>query len=319
MLAARQPIKRLIADPATPPELKARLQLAAEARAFAAARLDLPRNGSYTDYVDLHRPFVVWNVFAAPEFSLDAVDHCFLIAGCVSYLGFFDRAGAEARADKLRQQGYDTYVGGVAAFSTLGWFDDPILSTMLRWDDDELAATIFHELAHQKLYAPGDTAFNESMATFVQGEGLRQWRSSRGLPPPDRPDQARADAFTDLVLRARERLRKLYASGLAAEPMRAAKAAEIERLRNEYRQLRDGQWGGYKGYDAWMEAPINNARLLPFGLYHRWVPAFAALYARAGGNWARFYADAGVIAKLDAAARQSALERLMPAAQGAAQ
>jgi predicted aminopeptidase len=313
LLAARRPLVRVVADPATPPALKARLELAAAARKFAADRLDLPRNGSYTDYADIHRPFVVWNVFAAPEFSLEPLTHCFPVSGCVSYLGFFEQAAAEGRASQMHGNGYETYVGGVAAFSTLGWFDDPIISSMLRWDDDELAATIFHELSHQMLYVAGDTAFNESMATFVQGQALRQWHAFRGLPPPASPQQAREEAFTELVMQTRERLARLYASGEPPERLRAGKAAEIERLRQDYRQLRDTQWGGYRGYDAWMNAPINNAKLLPFGLYHRWAPAFAALYAQEGGDWPRFYAAARRMARLDQAAREAALQRLMPA------
>jgi predicted aminopeptidase len=258
-------------------------------------------------------------VFAAPEFSLKPVTHCFLIAGCVGYRGYFDRDRAEAEAKALQGQGYETYIGGVPAYSTLGWFDDPILNTMMRWDDDALDSTIFHELAHQKLYVKSDTAFNESFATFVQEEGLRQWRTARGLPAGDNLAQQREDQFTQLVLQARSRLEILYASGQPPEAMRAAKAAEIERLRADYRQLRDTQWQGYKGYDAWMEAPINNAKLLPFGLYHKWVPAFAALYAQAGGDWPRFYQAVKALAGKKAAARTAALEQLAaPVAQAAA-
>ncbi len=316
VLSARKPIDQLIADPATDPKLKARLQLAQQARAFASDKLDLPRNGSYTVYADVGRNYVVWNVFAAPEFSLKPVTHCFLIAGCVGYRGYFDRARAEAEAKELEGQGYETYVGGVPAYSTLGWFDDPILNTMMRWDDDALDSTIFHELAHQKLYLKSDTAFNESFATFVQEEGLRQWRLARGLPPGDNAAHRREDAFTQLVLEARARLETLYASGAPAEQMRAAKLAEIERLRSDYRSLRDTQWQGYSGYDAWMNGPINNAKLLPFGLYHKWVPAFAALYAQQGADWVKFFAAAKSLTNLDDEARTVALAQLAPAAAG---
>jgi len=317
VLSARRPLDEVIADPATDATLKARLQLAQQARAFASDRLALPRNGSYTLYADVGRPYVAWNVFATAEFSLKPVTHCFLIAGCVGYRGYFDKAKAEAEARELAAQGDDTYVGGVPAYSTLGWFDDPILNTMLRWDDDALDGTIFHELAHQELYVKNDTAFNESFATFVQEEGLRQWRAARGLPAGDSLPQRREDQFTQLVLDARERLQKLYASGLAAEPMRAAKQAEIERLRDDYRRLRDTQWQGYKGYDAWVDAPINNAKLLPFGLYHKWVPAFAALYTQRNGDWPKFYDAARQLSKQEPQPREAALERLA-AQQGGA-
>jgi predicted aminopeptidase len=316
VLSARRPIEAVVSDPATDPGLRARLQLAEQARAFASDKLGLPRNGSYTVYADVGRPDVVWNVFATPEFSLQPVTHCFLIAGCVGYRGYFEQARAEAEAAELQAQGDDTYVGGVPAYSTLGWFDDPILNSMMRWGDDTLDSTIFHELAHQRLYVKNDTAFNESFATFVEEEGLRQWRAARGLPPGADTVHQREDDFTQLVLASRQRLQDLYASGQPPQQMRAAKQAEIERLRAGYRVLRDTQWQGYKGYDAWIEGPINNAKLLPFGLYHQWVRAFAALYAQQGGDWERFFAAAKALTRQDAAARTAALEQLAAPAAG---
>jgi predicted aminopeptidase len=310
LLAARRPLERVIADPATPPPLKARLELARAARAFASDRLGLPRNRSYETYADLGRPYATWNVFAAKEFSVDAATRCYPLVGCLAYRGFFDEARANAEAARLRAQGLDTWIGGSAAYSTLGWFADPILNTMLRWDDDELAATLFHELAHQRLFAAGDTEFNESFATFVQDEGLREWRAARGLAPNGDAARRRDDEFNQLVLDARERLRALYASALPAPAMRERKQAEIERLRSDYARLRASSWREYADYDAWIAAPINNAKLLPFGLYRRWVPAFAALFEQQGGRWPAFYASAEAIAHLDAAARAQALARL---------
>jgi predicted aminopeptidase len=310
MLAARQPIARIIDDPSTDPTLRARLELAERARAFASDKLGLPRNASYTNYADLKRPYATWNVFAAPEFSVQAVENCYLIVGCLAYRGYFDRERAEAEAARQHAQGLDVWVGGSAAYSTLGWFADPILNTMLRWDDDELAATIFHELAHQRLFVKGDTEFNESFATFVQYEGLRQWRAERGLTPGEDTARKREDEFEHLVLDARERLRALYATSLPADTMRRQKREEIERLRADYFRLRDTQWQGKGGYDDWIKSDINNAKLLPFGLYRRWVPAFAALFARQGGQWPEFYAAAAKISRLDAAARVDALSGL---------
>jgi predicted aminopeptidase len=196
------------------------------------------------------------------------------------------------------------------AYSTLGWFSDPILNTMLRWDDDELAATIFHELAHQRVFANGDTEFNESFATFVQREGLREWRAARELPAVETDDETHSDDFERLVLDARERLRVLYASSSPADAMRERKREEIERLRADYAQLRETHWHGQGPYDDWINAAINNAQLLPFGLYHRWVAAFAALYAESGSDWTVFYDAAEKIARLDPPARAQALSRL---------
>ena len=313
MLAARRPIARVIADPASDAQLKARLQLAAQARAFASDRLSLPRNHSYTQYADLHRPYAMWNVFAAPEFSLDAARQCFPIAGCVAYRGFYVRARADDEAARQRARGLETWIGGVPAYSTLGWFADPILNTMLRWSDDDLAATIFHELAHQRLYVKGDTEFNESFATFVQREGLRQWRAARELAPGDEASQARADQVDALVLSLRDRLQKLYTSQLPAQAMRLRKREEIERMRAQYVNLRDTQWHGDAAYDDWMNADINNAKLLPFGLYHRWVAAFAALYTQRGGDWPVFYAAAATIGHSAAQEREQMLMRLQEA------
>jgi predicted aminopeptidase len=309
MLAARQPIARIIADPTTDAKLKARLELAERARAFASDKLGLPRNASYTNYADLKRPYATWNVFAAPEFSVQAVEHCYLFVGCLAYRGYFDRERAEGEAARLQAKGLDTWVGGSAAYSTLGWFADPILNTMMRWDDDELAATIFHELAHQQLFVKGDTEFNESFATFVQYQGLREWRSARGLPEDD-AGRKHEDEFEHLVLDTRERLRLIYATALPPAAMRERKREEIERLRSEYSRLRDTQWEGKGGYDEWINSEINNAKLLPFGLYRRWVPAFAALFTQQDGKWATFYSVAAKIARQDATARTRELAAL---------
>ena len=248
LLHAREPVQRLLEDPATDPDLARRLALSQQARDFASTQLQLPENRSYRLYADLGRPFVVWNVFATPEFSLEPELHCFPIAGCVAYRGYYQQGRARGAAALLRQQGLDTYVGGVEAYSTLGWFDDPLLNTMLRWSDERFIAVIFHELAHQQYYLPGDTAFNESFATFVEREGLRQWHAARGETPPASDDHQRQQ-FIELVLASRERLKQLYASDLPEQAMRAAKQAEFERLRRDYRAMRQ-QWGGQGRYDA---------------------------------------------------------------------
>lgn len=290
LLVHRQSLARIVADPRTDAALRARLSQAQAARRFASDQLNLPRNRSYTSYVDLGRPFVTWNVFATPEFSVEPVTHCFPFAGCVAYLGFFDRARAEQAAKELADRGDDAQVEGAAAYSTLGWFADPILSSMLRWDDDELDGVVFHELAHQKVYVKDDTAFNESFASFVQQQGLCEWRVARGLKPKDdAAESARDLAFQHLVLDLRERLRALYAKPLAADAMRAAKKQEIAAFRKRYATLRDSDWNGDARYDHWVAAPIDNARLLPFGLYDRWVAAFGRLFEQSEKAWPAFY------------------------------
>ena len=228
----------------------------------------------------------------------------------MAYRGFYEQNRARGAAALLKAQGLDTYLGGVEAYSTLGWFDDPILNTMLRWSDERLVAVIFHELAHQQYYLAGDTAFNESYATFVEQEGLRQWRAARGLPAPKELGIEPREQFTELVLASRARLEALYASGLDAEAMRAGKQAEFERLRSEYRQLRVSQWNGVGYYDGWINGPLNNAKLLPLGLYDQWVAAFARLFAEVNGDWPTFYRRVAELGALSQTQRLIQLQAL---------
>ena len=310
LVSGREPIAKVIADPATDAKLAVRLRLAQEARRFASTHLHLPDNRSYMSYVDLKRPYVVWNVFAAPRYSVDPLLHCFPIAGCVPYRGWFDETLAKAEAAKLEARGDDTYIGGVTAYSTLGWFADPITSTMLRWDDDELIGTIFHELAHQQLYLKDDTAFNESFASFVQDEGLREWHGARGENAREERDRAAGDDFVRLVLDLRERLRALYASRIDSAAMEMAKRNEIAEFRKRYAEWRDAHRPHDHRYDAFVAKPINNATLLPFGLYDGWTPAFAVLFAQSASDWTAFYARVGELAHMDKATREERLRAL---------
>lgn len=309
LLRARQPVAQVVADPATSPQLRSRLAHAEQARVFASEQLKLPDNRSYRVYADIARPYVVWNVFATPELSLQPVTHCFPIAGCVAYRGYYQQGAARGAAALMRQDGLDVYVGGVEAYSTLGWFDDPILSSMVGWGDERLATLIFHELAHQRFYVQDDTEFNESFASFVEQEGTRQWRAARGLAAIGENQGRQRDQFIRLVLASRERLQAIYAGPLDDAHKRLAKQAEFERLRREYRQVRDGQWGGDKRYDAWMYGPMSNAKLLPFGLYDQWVPAFAAVFREVGGDWLRFYQRVEQLGRLPIEERKAALQR----------
>ncbi|MGX5217379.1 aminopeptidase [Pseudomonas segetis] len=312
LLQRRQTISQLLSNPQTDAQLRRRLALSQQARSFASQHLALPDNQSYRVYADVQRPFVLWNVFATPEFSLKPELHCFPIAGCVAYRGYYQLGRARGAAALLKQQGLDVYMGGVEAYSTLGWFDDPLLNTMLRWSDERLVSVIFHELAHQQFYVAGDTEFNESFATFVEQQGLRQWRTERGQPTADPSADQQREQFTQLVLKTRARLETLYASGQSAEQMRQGKQAEFDRLRAEYHDLRQRSWGGVGRYDGWINSPINNAKLLPFGLYDQWVPAFAKLFAEANGDWPVFYQKVAKLGGLPADQRKAALEqRLM--------
>ncbi|MFF7707227.1 aminopeptidase [Pseudomonas sp. NPDC007930] len=311
LLRAREPVEQVIAAPGTSAALRQRLATALEARRFASEQLHLPDNRSYRLYADIQRPFVVWNVFATGEFSLQPLTHCFPIAGCVAYRGYYDQNAARGAAALLRAEGQDVYVGGVETYSTLGWFDDPIISTMARWGDERLATLIFHELAHQRFYVKNDTEFNESYATFVEQQGTRQWRAAHGLPAEDAGPARQREQFVRLVLATRERLAALYQQPLAPAAMRAAKQAEFERLRRDYRQLKASQWGGQTGFDGWINGPMSNAKLLPFGLYDQWVPAFAQLFEAQGRDWQRFFSAVEQLGALPAPARKARLQQLM--------
>ncbi len=240
LMAATRPISDVVKDPATDPVLRQQLQQEIAIREFASRELALPDNGSYRSYADLGRPYVVWNVFAAPEFSMELQQWCMIFAGCVNYRGYYDKNDAELYAGKLSQAGADTYVGGVSAYSTLGYFNDPVLNTFLRYGDTEVAHIIFHELAHQLVYAKGDSAFNESFATTVEDEGMRRWLKMSGSPERLRDfekQQQYSAQFHQLVEESRDKLRAVYASSLAPDEMRRAKLAVITEMKHSLRRF----------------------------------------------------------------------------------
>jgi predicted aminopeptidase len=313
LMRARVPVDEVLADPATPEALRERLRVAQAAREFAVAELGLPDNGSYTRYVQLDGPAVVYNVFAAPEFALEAKTWCFPVAGCVVYRGYFSEARARDRAARYAAQGFDTWVGGAAAYSTLGRFEDPLLSTMLYRDDARLAGLLFHELAHQRLYVKDDSAFNEAFATAVEEEGVRRWLDGQGRGgelAAWREYRARTWQFELLLARTRARLQEIYASDAPAAEMRAQKAAAFATLEREYAALKVG-WDGWNGYDRWFDEPLNNARLIPSATYRRWVPAFGRLLHEARGDLEAFYRACERLAALEPAAREAELRRLL--------
>jgi predicted aminopeptidase len=313
ILAKRRPIQEVLNDPATPAPTRKQLELVLRVREFASRELQLPDNRSYRSYVDLHRPYAAWNVFAAPELSLKPRTWCFIVAGCVPYRGYFARAAAERYAAALKQKGYDVYVGGVLAFSTLGWFNDPLLNTFLDRPEADLAGLLFHELAHQKIYVGGDTGFNESFATAVELEGVKRWYERHGTPQQAeayRQKRRRRDEFAGLVIRHRARLAEIYASNLSAAGKRAAKAREFAELRQDYAALK-AAWGGDATYDGWFAGDLNNAKLVAVGLYTQYVPAFQRLLARHDGDLAAFYRAADRLAHLPQTPRDAALRELM--------
>jgi predicted aminopeptidase len=311
VLHARVPIDRLLADPATPAVLRARLEEVSAARAFASRELKLPDNSSYRTYADIRRPYVVWNVVAAPEFSVQPRRWCFPVAGCVDYRGYFRERRAREFAAGLAVRGYDVAVEGVPAYSTLGRFADPVLSSMLRYDDDELAATIFHELAHQLLYVRDDSEFNEAFATEVEDAGLERWLVHQGAPPRRlrefRREQANMEAFVSLLARGRARLRELYASEAAPAEMRERKALILHDLGEELRALERRLGVSYPLYEQWIARGLNNAHLASVATYYDCVPGFRRLLADSGSDLERFYAAARALAHEPRAVRHARL------------
>lgn len=313
-----RPIASVLDDPSVPKNVKTKLELALDIRRFAVAELGLPDNESYTEFVDLKRTYVVWSVFAAPELSLQPVEWCFLVVGCVTYRGYFEQPAAQAFARKLEEQGYEVYIGGVPAYSTLGWFDDPVPNTILDYREEDLAGLIFHELAHQVAFAKDDTEFNESFATAVERFGVEKWLQASGDDARIshyRTREQRNEDVIGLILEYRAGLQKLYASAATDEEKRLRKQALIKALKQSYDRA-IGRWPGYRGYKYWFEQPINNAKLISVATYNELVPALQRLLAKHDGDLDAFYEAARQLAKASKAARREILASLNPTPEG---
>ncbi|MDQ2696424.1 MAG: aminopeptidase [Pseudomonadota bacterium] len=312
LMSLRRPVAHLLDDPATPSDLATRLVTARDLRAFASTELGLPDNGSYRTYADLKRPYVAWNVFAAPELSLELKPWCFPLLGCVTYRGYFDPGAARRLARQLRRQGYDVYVGGVPAYSTLGWFNDPLLNTFMHWPVSRVAELVFHELAHQRLYIANDTTFNESFATAVGRLGTGRWLERHAGPDEQeayREEARRQASVLNLIGQAREALQQLYDSRQPVAVKREAKSQILADLQARYGALRE-EWGGDSRFDAWFGQTLNNAQLAALTTYTHLVPAFEALFREVGEDFAAFYRAAEAIGRLPQERRAARLETL---------
>ncbi|MGB8599010.1 MAG: aminopeptidase [Burkholderiales bacterium] len=305
IVSKRRPITDVIADPATSPALRNRLDTVLRVREFASRELSLPDNQSYRGYADLERPYVVWNVFAAEEFSLKPREWCFPIAGCVGYKGYFAEADANAFAEQQKLNGLDVFIGSVTAYSTLGYFDDPVLNTFIHYPDWELARLIFHELAHQVAYVKDDSEFNESFATVVEKEGLRRWSAKHGDAKQEQTivsGDARKYEFNQLLTNTKQKLESLFQTDFDATTKRARKKEIFSELLKEYEQKKLS-WDGYKGFDRWINASTNNAVIAAFSIYTQSEPAFSALLVGQGNDLPKFYAAVKSLAKLEKSER----------------
>jgi predicted aminopeptidase len=311
VLSEAKPIDEWIADPAVGDSLKTKLGKLKEIRSFAAHELGLPDNGSFKTYADLKRPFVLWNVVATPELSMKTRQWCFPIAGCVDYRGYYSKQDAQDYAAELRRENYDVQVAGVPAYSTLGWFNDPVLSTYIHYPEGELARLIFHELAHQVVYAQGDSQFNESFATAVEEAGVERWLATHG---DEKMRQAyityegRKQDFVVLLMRYRKKLEANYARVASDEEKKKQKAVIFQELQSDYQVLKT-TWGGYAGYDRWFAEPLSNAHLASVATYHDYVPGFRALLVQEK-SFGKFYEAVRTLAGLEKVQRHQQLALL---------
>ncbi len=325
LLQAARPLDEWIANESTPAPLRARLQLAQRARHFAVQELGLPDNASYRSYADLGRSAAVWNVVAAPPYALELHRWCFPFTGCIGYRGYFQEADAQAEGARLAAQGLEVDVYGVPAYSTLGYLDwaggDPLLNTFIGWPEGEFVRLLFHELAHQVVYAQGDTLFNESFATAVERLGTERWLATQARPEVRQAfaaSEERRQSFRALTRATRARLAEIYEQNKAPEhdsqALNAMKSVAMQDFRAQYAVLRErwlAQGARVEGYDRWV-AQANNASFAAQAAYDAWVPAFEALFAQQGQRWDAFYDAVRHLAALPQDERHARLQALLP-------
>lgn len=304
-----EPVEKLIKDSKTPEKLRNMLITSQKIRDFASNSLYLPENDSYREYADLKRPFAVWNVIATREFSVDSEKWCFLFTGCLSYRGYFTETEATEYANSLKAKGLDVYVAGARAYSTLGWFSDPLLNTMMYQAEAYRAGIIFHELAHQEIYIEDDSAFNESFATTVEQEGIRRWFIATEQADKYEKylkNKKQQQDFNSLLNTTRTQLQALYAKNIPDDQKRQGKADILRVMKKSYQKLKQS-WGGDDGYDKWMAQDINNAHLALISTYHEFVPVFKKILASEENDLKKFYAKVKQIGKLKAPQRKAGL------------
>jgi predicted aminopeptidase len=313
ILSRRRPIDEELEDPAVPNATKAKLRLVREVQEFGVEHMQLTAKGRYTKYADLGRPQVTWLVVASEPYQFKAVEHCFFIAGCFDYKGYFAKEDADAFAAKLAADGKDVLVRAVRAYSTLGWFDDPVLNTFLQSDELELLGTVLHEQAHRAIFVKNDTPFNEGYAEFVEAEGVREYLEARGEHgsasiKTHQAHLADAERFHQILLRGRKRLEELYESGKPEPELRVGKARLLDAMRQDYQAERNSFI--VFEYDGWFARSLNNADLLSVEQYQSRVPAFAALFRENGNDFAKFLDAVRILAKLPPEKRNERLDEL---------
>lgn len=311
LMEQRKPVKELLAEKSIKPKLRQLLKTSQDIRDFATKDLDLPENDSYRMYADLKRRYAVWNVIAAEEFSIQPKKWCFLFVGCLSYRGYFTKEDATAYANELKVQGKDVYVAGANAYSTLGWFDDPLLNTMMYKSEARRAGIIFHELAHQVVYIENDSAFNEAFATTVEQEGIRRWMIKNGNEKQYQEyliNKERDSDINHLLQETRDKLKKVYKRKITEQEKREQKKLIFLLMQKQYVQLKKS-WGGYSAYDNWMGQELNNAHLLLIATYHELVPRFKAMLKKENNDLSKFYVAVEKLGNENREERKSKLQQ----------
>lgn len=308
LMSREQSIEDLLGEQKTEEDIRDKLSLALEAREFASKELKLPSNDSYKTYADLERPYVVWSVVATPEFSIQAKQWCFLIVGCLSYRGYFDEQEAQDKAAELKKQGYDVSVAGTTAYSTLGFFDDPLLSTMVRQGESSMIGIIFHELAHQLVHVDGDTAFNEAFATTIEQVGLYRWYTQRGETDKFHAwleKKKNRQVVFGFLKDTRKELDVLYKQDVPEAQKQKLKTEAFDRLRARYKNWQLAS--NYHGFDHWMKKNLNNSHLALIATYQDLVPNFLALLKSVDGDLETFYKKVEQLGALDTKKRETQL------------
>lgn len=313
LMGRSQSLRGLIDDPGTDATLRGKLRQIEKIRAFSIEQMLLPDNQSYRSYADIGREALVWSVVATPEFSMQSLTWCYPVIGCATYRGYFAEGDAKAFKAELLEEAKDVVIHPVPAYSTLGWFSDPLPSTVIQWPEARLAGLIFHELAHQKLYIQGDSAFNEAFATAIEQIGVEHWmklNKKEATLEEWRLRQRREAEFIALLLKARQELVYLYDSQLNQQDMRLQKQHTFDRLKHQYEALR-GHWQGYSGYDRWFDRPLNNAHLASVATYESWVPVFRDIYHQSAQSLPLFYQSVQRLANLPDEVRQKEMQILL--------
>jgi len=312
MLCCHQSVRKIAKDNTKPAKLRKQMQLVLNLREYAHSKLGMNPGENYLRFKRLNRKFALWVVYAAPEFDTRLKSWWYPVAGRFTSRGWFSEKAARRYAESLAAQGLDVHVGGAPAYSTLGWFDDPVLDTFINYSESDLAELIFHELAHGRFFLAGDATFNESFATATARAAVFKWlKDNRDTDAHDRyrAECLRHDTFIKLVLETRQKLDAIYISGVSEEMMRTQKVITIENLRNQIDRLHDED-PEYSRLARWAKRPLNNANLAAIAVYNQNVSAFSRMHERNDRDFRQYFEAVESLAKIPKTERELILKEL---------